>query len=122
MRRILSILAAFSLTAFAAGIDGKWSGENKVTTKKGEQTITSTLEVKSDGDKLTGTLTMGGGRRARPTELKDGKISGDKVTFSTTMQTKQGERTVQWEGVVSGDELKLTRQGGRGMGLTLKRQ
>jgi hypothetical protein len=118
MRRILSILAVFSLAAFGAAIDGKWTGQSKVTTKKGEQTFIVTLDAKSDGDKLTGSFTMGAGRRARPVEIKDGKISGDKITFSTTMQNKQSERTLQWQDVLSGEELKLTRQGGRARGLT----
>src|SRR5436309_7899971 len=98
------ILCAASLTAFSASIDGKWSSE----TKFGERTIQNTFNLKSDGDKLMGTMEMSAGGQSRSTDIKDGKIDGDKFKFTTVQRGKQGERTVVYEGKVDGDELKGT--------------
>ncbi len=98
------ILCAASLTAFAAGIDGKWTSE----TKFGERTIQNTFNLKSDGGTLTGTIESSAGGQSRSTDIKDGKLDGDKFKFSAVQRGKQGERTVVYEGTVEGNELKGT--------------
>ncbi len=96
------ILCAASLTAFAASIDGKWTSEMKF----GERTIQNTFNLKSDGGKLNGTMEMSAGGQSRSTDIKDGKVEGDKFKFSVVQRGKQGERTVVYEGKVEGNELK----------------
>ncbi len=98
------ILCAASLTAFAASIDGKWTSE----TKFGERTIQNTFNLKSDGGTLTGTIESSAGGQSRSTDIKDGKLDGDKFKFSAVQRGKQGERTVVYEGTVEGNELKGT--------------
>ena len=93
-----------SLTAFAASIDGKWDSEAKF----GERTIQRTFNLKSDGSTLTGTMEMSAGGQSRSTDIKNGKIDGNKFSFSLVQRGKQGERTVLYEGTVEGDELKGT--------------
>ena len=93
-----------SLTAFAASIDGKWDSEVKF----GERTIQRTFNLKSDGSTLTGTMEMSAGGQSRSTDIKDGKVDGDKFKFSAVQRGKQGERTVVYEGTVEGSELKGT--------------
>ena len=64
-----AILTLISATlAFAAGIDGKWKGE--LNTDNGAMPLT--LDLKADGETLTGTLTSQMGE----TPLKEGKIKG----------------------------------------------
>jgi len=99
-----AILCAASLTAFAASIDGKWTSE----TKFGERTIQNTFNLKSDGGTLTGTIESSAGGQSRSTDIKDGKLDGDKFKFSAVQRGKQGERTVVYEGTVEGNELKGT--------------
>ena len=99
-----AILCAASLTAFAASIDGKWTSE----TKFGERTIQNTFNLKSDGGTLTGTIESSAGGQSRSTDIKDGKLDGDKFKFSAVQRGKQGERTVVYEGTVQGNELKGT--------------
>src|SRR5882724_3252377 len=99
-----AILCAASLTAFAAGIDGKWTSEVKF----GERTIQNTFNLKSDGGKLTGTMETSAGGQSRSTDIKDGSVDGDKFKFSVVQRGKQGERTVVYEGAVEGEELKGT--------------
>lgn len=115
MFRLATLLAGFSLGALlAAGVDGKWSGERKIQTPDGEErTLTTTLELKSDGSALTGKMSAG---PRGDVDIQDGKVDGNKITFTTQMSTPRGDFTVNWEGTVSGDEMTLTRQGGPGGG------
>ncbi len=104
------ILCAASLAATAAGIDGKWVSESK----RGENTIQQTLTLKSDGGALTGTVETSFNGNSRSTDIKAGKVDGNKFSFSMVQRGKQGEITVTWEGTVNGDELSGTqkREGG----------
>jgi len=98
------ILCAASLSAFAASIDGKWNSEMKF----GERTIQRTFNLKSDGSTLMGTMETSAGGQSRSTDIKNGKIDGNKFSFSLVQRGKGGERTVVYEGTVEGDELKGT--------------
>ena len=80
------ILCAASLAATAAGIDGKWVGESK----SGENTIQQTLTLKSDGGALTGTVETSFNGNSRSTDIKDGKVDGNKFSFSMVQRGKQG--------------------------------
>ena len=96
---ICTLSALFAISASAAGIDGKWVGT------VGQSEIT--FEFKADGDKLTGTLN----NAAAPggTEIKDGKIKGDEISFHVVRTLNEAETKVEWTGKVVGDELKLQR-------------
>jgi len=120
MKTLLSIFVAFVLlagVAIAAPIDGKWVSERKMNRGGEEVTITQTFDLKSAGDKLTGSITMSfGPSEPRVTEIKEGKLDGNKFSFKTTMSTPNGEFTSVYEGTVEGDTLKGTskREGGEG--------
>jgi len=114
MKRIISIAAMLLLvmsTAFAADVTGKWSGE--MPGRNGAATATFMFKV--DGDKLTGTMT--GPQGEAP--LQEGKVTGDKISFSTTGANAK----ILYEGAVAGDEIKMTRtrEGGQAREFTLKR-
>lgn len=132
-RRAFSILAlscALALVAWTAPIDGKWVAkmERRGGKKQGAAATTTvelTLNLKSDGGKLTGTVSGGAGRRAPAQTVENGKIEGDRFSFTTVQRNKKGDRKFVWEGAVQGDELKGTRaaEGGRrGTDFTAKRQ
>lgn len=120
MKTLFSILVAFTLLAglaFGAAIDGKWVSERKMNRGGEERTIIQTFDLKSDGAKLTGTVSMAfGNMEPRTSEIKDGKIDGNKFSFKTVMSTPNGEFTTVYEGTVEGDALKGTtmREGGQG--------
>lgn len=127
MKTLLSVFAIFALVA---GIDGKWAGEQKFTTRDGEaRTIPFTMELKADGAKLTGTVAqqpMGGGE-PRPVEIQDGKIDGNQFSFVTVVETPRGESKWKWQGAVDGDTMTGTRARdgapeGRTTPFTAKRQ
>ncbi len=73
-----------------------------------------TLDLKADGAKLTGTETSpgfgrGGGEAPPPTvtQISNGKVDGDKVSFEVTRETQMGSMTTKYEGTVAGSEMKL---------------
>jgi hypothetical protein len=112
------LIAAFLFVgaAFAAGIDGKYVSERKMNRNGEEVTITQTFDLKTDGAKLTGTLTMAfGGQEPRNADIKDGKVDGNKFSFSVVMTTPNGEMKTVYEGTLEGDTLKGTaaREGGQ---------
>jgi hypothetical protein len=73
------------------------------------------FDLKSSGDKVTGTSTMTTPRGDRSMEISDGKLDGDKFSFTTTFEGPMGTMTTRYEGTVEGDTLKgsSTREGGQ---------
>jgi hypothetical protein len=102
----LALVAAFSL--LAADVSGKWIAEQPG--RNGGPPRQSTFVLKADGAKLTGTMTGGMGRPgAAPTavEIAEGKIDGDKVSFTVKRDTPNGPMEIKYAGTLAGDELKL---------------
>ena len=97
---VVSILCALALAVFAADVSGKWTYEQS----RGGNTMTSTLTLKADGAALTGSVD--GGRGA--TEIKDGKVDGDNISFSVTRSMGGNDFTTKYTGKLEGDTLKLT--------------
>lgn len=111
--------------AFAAAIDGKWYSERKMDRGGQEFVIKQTFEFKSEGAKLTGTLTMAfGDMEPRSIPISDGKIDGNKFSFTTVMQTPNGEFKTVYNGTVEGDTIKgeAAREGGDPRPFEAKRQ
>ena len=88
----------------------------------GDQPLTLTYAFKQDGEKLTGTVT---GPQGAPLPLNDGKIAGDKISFSVQVDMGGNAAKFVSEGVVRGEEITLTTkmEGGDfgGGPMTLKR-
>jgi len=100
----LGVLVGFvSTTARAdekANATGTWKWS--FTTQNG-QTFETTLKLKQDGEKLTGTVT---GRNNQETEIKEGKVKGDEVTFQVTRERNGQTFTQKYKGKLSGDTIK----------------
>ena len=128
MKLILSVgmcLLLMAGAALAASIDGKWVAERKMERDGQSFTIIQTFDLKSDGAKLTGNLTMQfGDMEPRTMEIKDGKVDGNKFSFSTVMDTPNGEFKMNYNGTVEGDTLKGTseREGGQARPFEAKRK
>ena len=86
--------------AFAADIDGKWSGS--IDTPGGAMTIVYTF--KTEGATLTGS-SLGPDGSALP--IKNGKVDGNKISFAQDIDFGQGPITFNYTGVVSPTDLKL---------------
>jgi len=116
---ILTVLVLAASLAVAGQIDGKWVSESTMNRGGEEVTIRQTFDLKSDGDKLTGTVSMQFGQmEPRTAQIQEGKIEGNKFSFKTVMETPNGSMTTVYEGTVEGDVLKGTsqREGGQGQG------
>jgi hypothetical protein len=101
--RLKSLTIALVLAAapaFAADIDGKWTGS--IDTPGGAMTIAYTF--KSDGATLTGSSL---GPDGSPLPVKNGKVDGNKISFTQDIDFGQGPITFNYTGVVSPTELKL---------------
>jgi hypothetical protein len=85
-------------TAADAAGTWKWS----VTTQSG-QTIESTLKLKVEGDKLTGTLT---GRGGTETAIQEAKFSDGVVSFQVTRERGDRKFISKYKGNLAGDVIK----------------
>jgi hypothetical protein len=93
---------AFAHVAVAADITGKWTAS--FDTQIGVQNYSYDFTVK-DG-KLTGRAKSENG----DTEIQDGKVDGDKVTFVEMLNFQGMEIRIAYTGkIVSADEIKFTR-------------
>lgn len=128
MRTVLSILAlacTLPLAVQAAALDGKWLAKiERKDAAKGTVTVEFTLDLKVEGNRLTGTVTGGAARRPVTMTIENGKVEGDRFSFTTVQKGRKGDQKFLWEGTVSGDELKGTRTAEgrrRGVPFTAKR-
>jgi hypothetical protein len=86
--------------AFAADVDGKWTGS--IDTPNGPVMVV--FNFKADGAKLTGT-NIGPDGNAIP--LKNGKVDGNNIAFSIDISFGADPTTFNYTGVLAGKELKL---------------
>src|SRR3954454_4899376 len=90
-----------------AAINGKWVSERKIDRDGQSFTIIQTFDLKADGPKLTGKATMQfGDMEPREMQIQAGKISGDKVCWTTTMQTPNGDFKMLSTAPSTADALK----------------
>jgi opacity protein-like surface antigen len=110
MKRLLlafTALLCFTFVAAAADVTGKWTAE---IPGRGGNTQTTTFTFKADGAKLEGTVANQRGENP----ISEGKVDGDKITFAQVMNMNGNEMKMTYTGVVKGDTIELTRDGGRG--------
>jgi hypothetical protein len=96
MRKLFFLMSLAAMAAFAADVTGSWKGS--METPMG--TIENTFVLKADGANLSGSIQSQMGEL----KIEKGKIDGDKITFSASMEMG----TLTYSGVVNGDEIKLT--------------
>jgi hypothetical protein len=97
------LAVALVATVEAADVTGKWVAQ--VPGRDGE-TRETTFTFKVEGDKLTGTMTG----RMGEVPLADGKVQGDDISFTTTLNFQGNDVKLDYKGKVAGDEIKMTRQ------------
>lgn len=98
MRHLLAtVLIASALVSASAqsGLDGKWAFE--MNSPMGS--VTAQVELKAEGNKLTGQFDMGAGR-IWPVE--NGTIEGDAFAFTIN---RDGRMTYDMKGKLAGDKI-----------------
>lgn len=98
---LLAVSMVLSSVAPAADFAGKWTASFE--TQVGTQNYTYTFKV--DGDKLTGTAESQFGK----TEITDGKVTGDEISFVENLDFQGNALRIEYKGKIAGDEIKFTR-------------
>lgn len=93
-------LMLLSTPAFAADVDGKWSGT--MSTPGGDFPVG--FVFKADGTKLTGTMI---GMEGMELPIANGKIDGDKISYTVTIDVGGMMLELVYKGVVTASEIKL---------------
>jgi hypothetical protein len=101
---LATLVAGMALSALAADVSGQWTAT--FNTPVGEQHYTYTFKV--DGEKLTGTAKNETGT----TEITNGTIKGDDISFVENMDFNGDKIAITYTGKISGDEIKFTRKVG----------
>lgn len=66
-----------------------------------------TAKFKVEGNKLTGTVTMPGRNgQSNETEIKDGKVNGEEISFNLVRERNGNSITTKYTGKISGDTIK----------------
>lgn len=105
MRRLLTtsfLFALIAITALAADVTGKWTAQ---VPGRGGQTREATFTLKADGNTLTGTIS---GPRG-DSDISDGKIDGDQISFTQTLEFNGNTIKFLYKGTISADTIKFTR-------------
>jgi hypothetical protein len=101
LRLLLLGLLLVAAPAFAANVDGNWSGS--VDTPNGPVEVNYTF--KADGAKLTGNTTGPDGTKI---DIKDGKVDGDKISFTLDLDMGGNAMSFKYTGVVSAGAIALS--------------
>lgn len=101
------VMLALVGSVWAADVTGKW-----VAQVEGRQgTTENTFNFKVDGTTLTGTMATSRGE----SEISEGKVEGDEISFVIVRSMGENEMKLLYKGKVSGDEITFTREFQGGM-------
>ena len=76
----------------------KWSA----TGRQNGQTRETTLKLKVDGEKLTGTISG----RGSETAIAEAKLKGEEISFEVTREFNGNKVTTKYNGKINGDSIK----------------
>jgi len=97
----LAMLIVVTATAYAADVDGKWTGS--IAGPAGDFQLVFTF--KADGATLTGSTQ---GFDGAEVPIKNGKVDGNNISFSVTLDFGGMPLEINYKGVVSAQEIKMT--------------
>lgn len=121
LKQNLSLLLTAALLTLGAAVQAQ--AEDKKEDKKADPNGTwtwttpgrdggegrkSTLTLKTEGEKVTGKIASPGrqGGEPRETEIKNGKLKGDEVSFDVTREFNGNSVTMKYKGKITGDTIK----------------
>ena len=103
--------ALVAAAALLAGLASALAADTKVDpsgtwkwsfTGQNGQTRETTLKLKLDGEKLTGTVSGRGGETA----IAEAKLKGEEISFQVTREFNGNKVTTKYNGKISGDTIK----------------
>lgn len=104
MKRLVLTAVVLALVGSAraedkAGPSGTWKWSVEIN----GQTRETTLKLKAEGEKVTGTIS---GRNNMETKIEDGTFKGGEVSFTVTRERNGQKFTTKYKGKVDGDTIK----------------
>ena len=114
--RTLAIGIIMAAAALAASADGTW----KATYQSPDgQSRESTFVLKTDGEKVTGTLSS----RMGESKIENGTLKGDNIEFSAVRNFNGTDVTFKYSGTITGNTMKLkVTAGDRELDMTATKQ
>lgn len=108
----LTLMAVAVIGLAADAITGKWTMEQ--AGRGGGPVRVTTFDLKADGAKLTGTVTIPGFGRGgdtppppTTTPIANGKVDGNNIAFDVTRDFGGNSMTTKYECAVAGNEMKV---------------
>ncbi len=98
-------LLLLTVSAFAADVDGKWTGS--VSTPNGDFPVT--FNFKADGAMLNGSMA---GPDGGDIAIKDGMIDGTNISFWLSIDMGGNALKLTYKGVVASDQIKISGDAG----------
>jgi hypothetical protein len=98
---VVAVLLVFAGLAFGADVDGKWTGT--VSTPNGDFPVNFTF--KAEGANLNGSML---GQENNQIPIKEGKIDGNNISFTVSLDMGGNEMKLSYKGVVAADQIKLS--------------
>lgn len=108
------LIVAGLVCAYAADITGKWNAEFE--SQVGPQKYVFDFRV--EGTALTGKAISNIGGTEATTDITEGKIDGNTITFVENLDYQGMPLRIAYKGTVSGDEINLSRMVGEQEGET----
>ena len=102
------VLIAGLACLYAADITGKWNAEFE--SQVGPQKYV--FDFKVDGTTLTGKAISNIGGTEATTDITEGKINGNEITFVENLDYQGMALRIAYKGTVSGDSIQLSRMVG----------
>jgi hypothetical protein len=99
MRLTCLLFLATILPLWAADVTGKWKGQ------MGEGSREVVLQLKSEGTKVSGTMS---GPNGEPRPITQGELNGDNITLTVASEWQGSPVKLLVKGRVTGNEMKLT--------------
>jgi hypothetical protein len=95
---VVGLVASAARAADNANPTGTW----KWSVERNGRTFESTLKLKVEGDKVTGTIARG----TRETKIEDGTYKNGELSFKVTRERNGNKTVTSYTGKVEGDTLK----------------
>ena len=105
---LVSVALLCLIPAFAADISGKWT----TAIQTGIGVMNYTFDFKVEGEKLLGKAVMSMGGNSSESDLTEGSVKGDEISFVETLKVQGQELRAEYKGKISGDEIRGSRQVG----------
>ncbi len=100
-KHFLCFLVGVLTLLAAADVTGKWTAE---VPGRGGNMMKVNMNLKADGEKLTGTV----GGRMGDAEISDGKIDGQSISFTVVREFQENKITQSYKGKLDGDVIHFS--------------